>query len=94
MLSYPLMRSIFLIAALCSSSAIAEETTPQTPASTSSSLEMIQPTTAQDKDCPMHKGQEKCEHKAGEPCTHHKDEKPHAKSHDHCDHKQHDKHNN
>lgn len=41
------------------------------------------------KDCPMHKGKKECEHKHGEPCPYHQDEKHLGKSHEKCDHKQH-----
>jgi hypothetical protein len=39
------------------------------------------------KDCPMHQGkmEKECDHKNGEPCPYHQNEKHHDKSHDKCD---------
>ena len=41
------------------------------------------------KDCPVEHGKahDKCEHKNGKPCPHHKKEAHHGKAHDKCEHK-------
>ena len=52
-------------------------------------LESINATSAEHKDCPVEHGKthDKCEHKDGKPCLHHKEKSHHGKAHDKCEHK-------
>ena len=79
---------ISLFFALSLGNAMAADTTA---ANETGKLETINGTPAtleqKMKDCPMHQGKKECQHKNGEHCPYHKDEKHHGKAHDKCDHK-------
>jgi hypothetical protein len=82
--------SLFLVCSMITTAMAAESTT----ANETGKLETINATPAaleqKIKDCPMHQGKTKeFNHKNGEPCPYHQDEKNLGKAHEKCDHKHH-----
>jgi hypothetical protein len=86
MRSTQLMFSLFLASSLFTACAIAADTTPattQAQAKQTGKLEKISDTPV----AAVTPGMKECEHKNGEPCPYHQNEKHHGKTHEKCDYK-------
>jgi len=84
MRSTQLMISLFLASTLFTASAIAADTTPATTqAQAAGKPEKISDTPV----AATTPGMKECEHKNGEPCPYHHDDKHHGMSHVKCDYK-------